>query len=57
MNNPNPDPNPTPIPYRFSMKLCCSLYSDNARVYYKPHSLSSGGTGTVRNSSTKSRRT
>ena len=57
MNNPNPDPNPTPIPYRFSMKLCCGLYSDNALVYYKPHSLSSGGTGTVRNSKTKARRT
>lgn len=26
------------------------LFSNNAAVYYKPHSLASGGVGTVRNS-------
>ena len=30
-----------------------SLYTDNARVYYKPHSLASGGIGTVRNNRVK----
>jgi len=32
------------------------LFIDNAQVYYKPGSLASGGVGSVRNSSTKSRR-
>lgn len=41
---------PTPS-NRFSLKqICCSIYSDNARVYYKPHSLPSCGVGTVKNS-------
>ena len=30
-----------------------SLFTDNARVYYKPHSLPSGGVNTVRNSKVK----
>lgn len=34
-----------------------SLYTDNAMVYYKPHSLSAGGIGTVKNSRHKSRKT
>ena len=32
------------------------LFINNAQVYYKPGSLVSGGVGSVRNSSTKSRR-
>ena len=40
-----------PPPQRFSLKqICCSIYSDNARVFYKPHSLPSCGVGTVKNS-------
>ena len=40
-----------PPPQRFSLKqICCSIYSDNALVYYKPHSLPSCGVGTVKNS-------
>jgi hypothetical protein len=34
-----------------------SLFSNNAQVYYKPHSLSTGGVGTVRNSGKKGFRT
>ena len=38
-------------PNRFSLKqICCSIYSDNARVFYKSHSLPSCGVGTVKNS-------
>lgn len=33
------------------------LYTDNAQVYYKPHSLASGGVGGVRNHRKKARRT
>lgn len=33
------------------------LFSDNASVYYKPHSLASGGIGTVRNMRSKRART
>ena len=58
---PTPGPVPGPVPGpndRFSLrKLCCSLYSNNAQVYYKPHSLAAGGVGTVRNSYTKARKT
>jgi len=58
---PGPAPGPGPVPGpndRFSLrKLCCSLYSNNAQVYYKPHSLAAGGVGTVRNSYTKARKT
>jgi len=38
-------------------KMKMPLFSNNAQVYYKPHSLSIGGVGTVRNIGTKSRRT
>ena len=50
---------PPPVPpERFSLKqLCCSLNSDNALVYYKPHSLATAGSGTVRNSRKKARKT
>lgn len=34
-----------------------SLFSDNASVVYKPHSLASGGVGSVANSRRKSKRT
>ena len=34
-----------------------SIFENNAHVYYKPHSLSSGGVGTVRNSRMKGMRT
>ena len=35
-----------------------SLFTDNAQVYYKPHSLSTGGGGSgVRNSRHKQRKT
>ena len=54
-------PYTTPTPtttsqYRsFSMR---SLYTNNAQVYYKPHSLSTGGGGSgVKNSRYKQRRT
>ena len=33
------------------------LFSNNAQVYYKPGSLSSGGVGTVRNSRRKGKHT
>jgi hypothetical protein len=42
---------------RFSMKMCCSLYTDNSRVYYKSNSLAAGGVGTVKNSRKKSTKT
>lgn len=32
------------------------IFTNNAQVAYKPHSLASGGVGTVRNSAMKSRR-
>ena len=45
-------------PNRFSLKqICCSIYSDNARVFYKPHSLPSCGVGTVKNSRHTARKT
>ena len=34
-----------------------SVFSNNAQVYYKEHSLQSSGAGTVSNSRAKSRRT
>ena len=34
-----------------------SLFSNNAQVYYKPHSLASGGTAGVRNCRIKSKKT
>jgi len=40
-----------PQPTKISMKqIVGSLYSNNAKVYYKPHSLPSCGVGTVKNS-------
>ena len=39
---------------KFGMK---AIFNDNSRVCYKPHSLASGGVGTVRNSSRKALRT
>ena len=32
------------------------FWANNARVYYKPHSLASCGVGTVRNASSRARR-
>jgi len=40
--------------YNHSMK---SIFSNNANVYYKPHTLASGGVGTVKNSRKKWTRT
>jgi uncharacterized protein YjdB len=37
--------------------LMRSLFTNNAQVYYKPHSLAPGGIGSVRNSRFKSKRT
>lgn len=34
-----------------------SLFTDNSQVYYKRHSLPSGGVGTVVNSGRKAKRT
>ena len=34
-----------------------SLFTNNAQVYYKPHSLAVGGPGTVVNSRHKARKT
>ena len=34
-----------------------SLYSNNAQVFYKPHTLASDGIGGVRNCRIKSRKT
>jgi hypothetical protein len=48
-------PTPPAPAHSFSMR---SLFTDNARVYYKPHSLSSGGGGSgVKNSRHNQRRT
>jgi hypothetical protein len=33
------------------------IFTDNSKVVYKPHSLASGGVGTVRNSFMKARKT
>jgi hypothetical protein len=49
---------PNPLKRFISVpKMNMPLFSNNAQVYYKPHSLSIGGVGTVRNVGTKSRRT
>jgi len=43
-------PQPQPQPQQISMRqIIGSIYSDNARVYYKPHSLAACGVGTVKN--------
>ena len=38
-------------------RMMGSLFSNNAIVFYKPHSLPACGIGTVRNSRFKSRKT
>lgn len=43
--------------FRSVPRMHMPLFSNNAQVYYKPHSLASGGVGTVRNVGAKSRRT
>lgn len=43
-----------PIFSRISMR---SLFTNNAQLYYKPHSLASGGIGSVRNCRFKSKKT
>lgn len=49
---------PTIIPYHPpSFYLMRSLFANNAQVYYKPHSLASGGVGGVKNSRHKSKKT
>ena len=40
-----------------SLRMLTPLFTNNAQVYYKPGSLAPGGVGSVRNSSTKARRT
>ena len=45
---------PEPTPRRMSMG---SLYTNNAQVYYKSHTLAPGGIGGVRNYRLKSRKT
>jgi hypothetical protein len=37
------------IPKLQNSCLCGSLWSNNALVFYKPHSLAPGGIGTVKN--------
>jgi hypothetical protein len=51
---PPPPPQPQPPPFLF----CGSMFSNNAQVHYKSHSLSTGSGGSgVRNSRYKKRRT
>ena len=40
-----------------NLRMLTPLFTNNAQVYYKPGSLAPGGVGSVRNSSTKARRT
>ena len=50
-----PPPIPTPPP---TIKMTMtSLFTNNAQVYYKPHSLAPGGIGGVKNYSIKSKKT
>jgi hypothetical protein len=51
-NTPQPQPQPQPQPINRR-----PTYSDNSMVFYKSHSLASGGTAGVRNARVKSRRT
>ena len=46
-----------PVQYAANRFKMIHLYSDSSRVFYKPHSLASGGVGTVRNSRFKGRYT
>ena len=52
---PTPVPAPAPTPHNNSA-VWGSMFTNNAQVYYKPHTVSTGG-GTVRNSRYISRRT
>jgi hypothetical protein len=45
------------LPPYFTTYPMASLFSDNSRVVYKPHSLASGGVGTVKNSRSKGKKT
>jgi hypothetical protein len=40
-----------------SFYLGRTLFTNNAQVYYKPHSLAAGGVGGVRNSGHKAKKT
>ena len=51
---PTFSPKLAPIVNRFSMK---GIFSDNSLVYYKDHSLASGGVGTTKNNRHKSKKT
>jgi hypothetical protein len=51
---PTPTPPPPPPPPIFSMT---SLFTNNAQVYYKPHSLAPGGIGGVKNYRKKAKKT
>ena len=48
---------PDIIPTTINIKSMGSLFSNNAMVYYKPHSLAPGGIGSVRNYRKKSKKT
>lgn len=52
---PNFVPGSSPTPSRPVYRI--SAYSNNSLVFYKPHSMASGGTAGVRNARVKSRRT
>lgn len=54
--DPTP-PTPEPTTTQSIQRIFTSLYTNNAKVYYKANSLASGGVSTVRNSRTKARRT
>jgi hypothetical protein len=45
------------LPPIFKLYPMKSLFSDNSLVVYKPHSLASGGVGTVKNSRAKAFKT
>lgn len=47
---------PVTITPKMSMSMG-SLFTNNAMVYYKPHSLAAGGIGGVRNYRKKSKKT
>jgi hypothetical protein len=51
-NAPSNEPSNEP-----SIRNLTPLFTNNAQVYYKPGSLAPGGVGSVRNSSTKARKT
>ena len=51
------DPAPPAPPATPTYRMKMSLYSDNSLVYYKPHSLAAGGTGTTKNCRHKARKT